>query len=108
MLGSDRTRYDSCVIDAIDHEILRLLQIDGRMSATALAAEVGLTVAPCHRRIKELERRGVLTGYRAVVDPAAVGLGFQTLVFVSLLSGRRHGPPKSSAKAEFVISAQRS
>ena len=72
------------MIDAIDHEILRLLQIDGRMSATALAAEVGLTVAPCHRRIKELERRGVLTGYRAVVDPAAVGLGFQTLVFVTL------------------------
>ncbi|WP_104160163.1 Lrp/AsnC family transcriptional regulator [Arthrobacter sp. ZGTC212] len=72
------------MIDAIDHEILRLLQIDGRMSATALAAEVGLTVAPCHRRIKELERKGVLTGYRAVVDPAAVGLSFQALVFVTL------------------------
>jgi len=84
VLGFGRSRYDFCVIDAIDHEILRLLQIDGRMSATALAAEVGLTVAPCHRRIKELERRGVLTGYRAVVDPAAVGLGFQTLVFVTL------------------------
>lgn len=72
------------MIDAIDREILRLLQNDGRMSATALAAAVGLTVAPCHRRIKELERKGVLTGYRAVVDPAAVGLGFQTLVFVTL------------------------
>ncbi|MFZ3454741.1 Lrp/AsnC family transcriptional regulator [Arthrobacter sp. 7Tela_A1] len=70
--------------DAIDRKILRLLQKDGRMSATAVAAEVGLTVAPCHRRIKELERRGVLTGYRAVVDPAAVGLGFQALVFVTL------------------------
>ena len=72
------------MIDAIDREILRLLQIDGRRTATALAAEVGLTVAPCHRRVKELERKGVLTGYRAVVDPAAVGLGFQTLVFVTL------------------------
>ncbi|WP_318241758.1 Lrp/AsnC family transcriptional regulator [Arthrobacter pullicola] len=72
------------MIDAIDREILRLLQIDGRMTATALASEVGLTVAPCHRRIKELERSGVLTGYRAVVDPAAVGLTFQALVFVTL------------------------
>ncbi|CEA09317.1 Leucine-responsive regulatory protein [Arthrobacter saudimassiliensis] len=54
------------------------------MTATALAAKVGLTVAPCHRRLKELEARGVLTGYRAVVDPAAVGLGFQALVFVTL------------------------
>ncbi|MBD8042725.1 Lrp/AsnC family transcriptional regulator [Arthrobacter sp. Sa2BUA2] len=71
-------------MDAIDREILRLLQIDGRMTATALASEVGLTVAPCHRRIKELERSGVLTGYRAVVDPAAVGLTFQALVFVTL------------------------
>ncbi len=77
-------QYDSCVIDDIDREILRLLQIDGRMTATALASEVGLTVAPCHRRIKELERSGVLTGYRAVVDPAAVGLTFQALVFVTL------------------------
>ncbi|WP_325791166.1 Lrp/AsnC family transcriptional regulator [Arthrobacter koreensis] len=72
------------MIDAIDREILRILQKDGRMSATAVAAEVGLTVAPCHRRIKELERAGVLTGYRAVVAPAPVGLGFQTLVFVTL------------------------
>ncbi|MBD7994567.1 Lrp/AsnC family transcriptional regulator [Arthrobacter sp. Sa2CUA1] len=71
-------------MDDIDREILRLLQIDGRMTATALASEVGLTVAPCHRRIKELERSGVLTGYRAVVDPAAVGLTFQALVFVTL------------------------
>lgn len=72
------------MIDAIDREILRHLQQDGRITATALAAKVGLTVAPCHRRLKELEARGVLTGYRAVVDPAAVGLGFQALVFVTL------------------------
>ena len=43
------------MIDAIDKKILRRLQNDGRMSATALAAEVGLTVAPCHRRLKDLE-----------------------------------------------------
>jgi len=72
------------VIDAIDREILRTLQDDGRMSATALAAEVGLTVAPCHRRLKDLEASGAITGYRAVIDPAAVDLGFQALVFVTL------------------------
>ena len=72
------------MIDAIDREILRHLQQDGRITATALAARVGLTTAPCHRRLKDLEARGVLTGYRAVVDPAAVGLGFQALVFVTL------------------------
>jgi DNA-binding Lrp family transcriptional regulator len=72
------------VIDVIDREILRRLQQDGRMTATALASEVGLTVAPCHRRLKDLESSGVIRGYRAVVDPPAVGLAFQALVFVTL------------------------
>lgn len=72
------------MIDAIDRDILRLLQADGRMTATALAAEVGLTVAPCHRRLKDLEQDGVVSGYRAVIDPGAVGLGFEALVFVTL------------------------
>lgn len=54
------------------------------MTATALATEVGLTVAPCHRRLKDLEASGAISGYRAVIDPAAVGLGFEALVFVTL------------------------
>lgn len=54
------------------------------MTATALAAEVGLTVAPCHRRMKDLEADGVISGYRAVIDPAKVGLGFEAIVFVTL------------------------
>jgi DNA-binding Lrp family transcriptional regulator len=72
------------VIDDIDRNILRNLQHDGRMTATALAGEVGLTVAPCHRRLKDLESSGIIQGYRAVIDPARVGLGFQSLVFVTL------------------------
>lgn len=72
------------VIDAIDRAILRRLQEDGRMTATALASEVGLTVAPCHRRLKELESSGVIRGYSADVDPRLVGLGFEALVFVTL------------------------
>lgn len=72
------------MIDAIDRAILRRLQEDGRMTATALAGEIGLTVAPCHRRLKELESSGVIRGYSADVDPARVGLGFEALVFVTL------------------------
>ncbi|WP_345151203.1 Lrp/AsnC family transcriptional regulator [Arthrobacter ginkgonis] len=72
------------MIDAIDREILRHVQKDGRITATALAAEVGLTVAPCHRRLKELESSGVIQGYRAVVDAAKVGLAFEAMVFVTL------------------------
>ena len=47
------------------------------MTATALAAKVGLTVAPCHRRLRDLEAAGVIRGYRADIDPSALGLGFE-------------------------------
>ena len=72
------------MIDAIDRAMLRRIQEDGRITATALAGEVGLTVAPCHRRLKDLETQGVIRGYSADVDPAKVGLGFEALVFVTL------------------------
>src|SRR5262249_37010659 len=66
-------------MDDIDRKILAELQRDGRLTVTELAYRVRLTPAPCHRRLRELERTGVITGYRAVLDPAAVGLGFETL-----------------------------
>jgi DNA-binding Lrp family transcriptional regulator len=71
-------------VDAIDRKILALLQADGRLSVTELATKVGLSVSPCHRRLRELERARVITGYRAVVDPAAVGLTFEALAFVTM------------------------
>ena len=46
-----------------------------------------LTPGPCHRRLRELERSGVITGYRALVDPAAVGMGFEALVQITLERG---------------------
>ncbi len=74
-------------MDAIDRAILAELQVDGRLTVTELADRVRLTPGPCHRRLRELERSGVITGYRAVVDPAAVGMGFEALVQVTLDRG---------------------
>ncbi len=74
-------------VDDIDCRILAELQEDGRLTVTELADRVQLTAAPCHRRLRELERTGVITGYRAVLDPAAVGLGFEALVSVTLDRG---------------------
>lgn len=71
-------------MDDIDRKILAELQEDGRLTITELADRVRLTPAPCHRRLRELERNGVITGYRAVLDPAAVGLGFEALVSVTM------------------------
>jgi DNA-binding Lrp family transcriptional regulator len=74
-------------MDAIDHAILAELQADGRLTVTELADRVRLTPGPCHRRLRELERSAVITGYRAVVDPGAVGMGFEALVQITMERG---------------------
>src|SRR5829696_7390792 len=71
-------------MDAIDRQILAELQREGRLTVTELAERVRLSAAPCHRRLRELERTGAIRGYRAVVDPAVVGLGFEVLVSVTM------------------------
>jgi DNA-binding Lrp family transcriptional regulator len=74
-------------VDDIDRRILAQLQEHGRLTVTEPADRVQLTAAPCHRRLREPERAGVITGYRAVLDPAAVGLGFEAIVSVTLDRG---------------------
>jgi DNA-binding Lrp family transcriptional regulator len=71
-------------VDQTDRQILAELQVEGRLTVAELADRVRLSAGPCHRRLRELERTGVITGYRAVVDPAAVGLGFEVLVNVTM------------------------
>jgi DNA-binding Lrp family transcriptional regulator len=71
-------------MDAIDRKILALLEAEGRLTVTELAQRVSLSAAPCHRRLRELERTEVIRGYRAIVDPAAIGLGFEVLVSVTM------------------------
>src|SRR4029450_13084266 len=61
-------------LDAIDRKILALLQTDGRMTMQELADKVGLSVSPCHRRVKLLEERGVITRYIAPVDQKSLGV----------------------------------
>lgn len=76
-------------MDAIDRTILAELQRDGRQTLTDLAQRVQLSVSPCHRRLRALEQAGVITGYRANLDPAAVGLRFEALVFVTMRESTR-------------------
>lgn len=73
-------------LDAIDRQILALLQDNGRMTNAALAEAVGLTPTPMLQRIRKLEQAGVITGYRAVVDPAKVGRPVLAFVHVTLKS----------------------
>lgn len=71
-------------MDALNREILSRLQDDGRMSTTELAERIGLSLSSCHRRVKDLEGTGAIERYRAVISPAAAGLRFEALVFVTM------------------------
>lgn len=72
-------------VDTLDRAILDQLRFDGRLSNTTLADRVGLTPAPCLRRVRRLEQDGIITGYRANVDPAAEGRAFEVLINVDLI-----------------------
>jgi Lrp/AsnC family leucine-responsive transcriptional regulator len=74
-------------LDAIDRKILGHLQADGRMTMQELADKVGLSVSPCHRRVRLLEERGVITRYIANVDQKALGL--HVSVFISIKLARQ-------------------
>lgn len=71
-------------LDVIDRDILFHLRQDGRLTNVELAKRVGLTPPPCLRRVKRLEEAGVIAGYRAVVDPAALGRGLEVLIDVEI------------------------
>ncbi|MEQ9258593.1 MAG: Lrp/AsnC family transcriptional regulator [Roseovarius sp.] len=71
-------------MDQINDQILQELSRDGRMSNLDLAERVGLSPSACLRRVQELERQGVIRGYRAVLDRGKLGVGFVAYATVGL------------------------
>jgi Lrp/AsnC family transcriptional regulator, leucine-responsive regulatory protein len=71
-------------LDDIDKRIVAALQAEGRLAIVDLADRVGLSATPCQRRVKRLEEDGVITRYAALVSPAALGMGLQALVEITL------------------------
>lgn len=76
-------------LDTTDRELLRLLQGDARMTNNELAQRVGIAPSTCHGRVRRLIDTGVIRGFFADVDPAAVGRPLRAMVAVSLQSDAR-------------------
>ena len=70
-------------VEATDREILLLLAEDGRMSYTDLGKATGLSTSAAHQRVKRLEQRGLITGYRAVVDHDLLGLPLTAFISIT-------------------------
>lgn len=73
-------------LDQINQKILRELSANGRLSNIELSDRVGLSPSACLRRVQELERSGVITGYRVKTDPGRMGIGFTAYIMVGLNS----------------------
>jgi Lrp/AsnC family transcriptional regulator, leucine-responsive regulatory protein len=78
------------VLDALDRQILEILQREGRLSNAELARRIGLTPPPTLERVKRLEREGAIRGYAAIVDPSALGQRF--LVYAAVSLSMHHAP----------------
>ena len=79
---------DLVPLDRFDHAILRELSADGRISATELGRRIGLSKSPTQARMKRLEDTGVITGYRANLDPIRMGQAHVAFVEVRLSDTR--------------------
>ena len=71
-------------MDAFDRKILTGLAAEGRLAAVDLAQRIGLSPSACTRRLQNLEAEGVIRGYRAMLDAAAIGLGITVFVEITL------------------------
>jgi len=76
-------------IDDVDRRILTALHDDARISNNALAELVGVAPSTCHGRVRRLQELGVIRGFYADIDPAAIGLNLQAMISVSLQSNAR-------------------
>ena len=82
-------------MDRFDERILQELKLDGRISNIELSERIGLSASATLRRVQDLERKGIIQGYRAVLDNGLIGVGFIAYVSIGLSSH------KKSAQLEF-------
>ena len=76
-------------LDEVDHELLRLLSENARMTNADLAAAAGIAQSTCITRVRSLISRGVISSFSANINPAAIGLSSQVLISVTLRAGAR-------------------
>jgi Lrp/AsnC family transcriptional regulator, leucine-responsive regulatory protein len=81
-------QFDRAGLDSFDHAILAVLGAEGRLAVTELARRIGLSKSPVQARLKRLEEAGIITGYRALLDPVKMGLAHVAFVEVRLSDTR--------------------
>lgn len=91
-------------LDEIDLEIIRLLQENSRISFNEIAKKLGISVGTAYNRVKNLEEKGVLKGYTALVDPIKMGYGITAIILIQAEGAHLVEVEKEVAKLDNVIS----
>ena len=99
--------YETNGIDDINRRLLEELQRDGRVAFAELGRRVGLSAPAVAERVGRLERDGVITGYRAEVDPRAIGFPLAAVVRVRPFARQIHKIPELADKTPEVIECER-
>jgi Lrp/AsnC family leucine-responsive transcriptional regulator len=98
---------DARQIDAVHLRILRELQRDGRLSVAELGRRVGLSSPAVAERLQRLERDGVITGYRAEVDPRALGLTLSAVIRIRPAPGQLENVAELAKRTPEVVECRR-
>jgi Lrp/AsnC family transcriptional regulator, leucine-responsive regulatory protein len=98
MAGKARTRdataYEAKLLDAVNVELLGLLEQDGRIGIAELGRRVGMSAPAVAERVLRLERAGIIAGYRAEIDPRAVGFPVSAIVRIRPSPGQLQRIPE--------------
>lgn len=89
-------------MDRFDERILQELQLDGRISNVELAERIGLSPSATLRRVQELEKQGIIKGYRVMLDNSRLGIGFIAYVSIGLASHRKQAQQEFEDHVRFI------
>ncbi|HET6537580.1 MAG TPA: Lrp/AsnC ligand binding domain-containing protein [Sphingopyxis sp.] len=89
-------------LDEFDRKILSALRADGRITITDLAEMVGLSKTPCQQRVRRLQKNGVIVGFRAILDPAKLGLDHVAFAEVKLSDTREEALRQFNAAVRMI------
>jgi Lrp/AsnC family transcriptional regulator, leucine-responsive regulatory protein len=105
--SSERLAYETNDLDEINRRLLDELQRDGRVAFAELGRRVGLSAPAVAKRVGRLERDGVITGYRAEVDPEAIGFPLAAVVRVRPFARQIHKIPELAESTPEVVECER-
>jgi Lrp/AsnC family transcriptional regulator, leucine-responsive regulatory protein len=104
---TSRLAYDIAGLDALDYAILRSLQDDGRASIAALGRKINLSAPSVAERLRRLRESGVITGFRAEVDPKALGYPIAAFVRIRPTTRQLHRIPELAREVPEVVECHR-